>query len=157
MPAHAEKRFLPYLPEQMYRLVAEVEKYPDFLPWCVGARIRRRVGNVVHADLMIGFKMVRESFTSQVTLTPTHRIDVKYAHGPFHYLHNHWIFQPAPGGCMIDFYVDFEFRSKALQKVMNVLFGEAVRRMVGAFESRAAQLYGPGGAAVGAETSASPA
>ncbi|MBI1208612.1 MAG: type II toxin-antitoxin system RatA family toxin [Azospirillum sp.] len=142
MPTHAEQRFVPYTPEQMFRLVAEIEKYPEFLPWCIGARIRRRTGNVIHADLMIGFKMVREQFTSRVTVSPYHRVDVTYSDGPFHHLDNHWIFRPAEGGCVIDFYVDFEFKSKMLQKIIAVLFSEAVKRMVAAFEARADFLYG---------------
>src|SRR3954454_15453386 len=150
MPTHAEKRVLPYKPEQMYDLVADIEKYPQFLPWCLAARIRKREGNVVYADLIIGFKMIRERFTSRVTLSPPDRIDVSYTEGPFSYLNNHWIFNPTEdGGCLIDFYVDFEFRSKMLQKIIGVLFNEAVRRMVTAFESRALQLYGDGRAQVG--------
>ncbi len=145
MPTHAEKKVLPYTPEQMYRLVADVEKYPEFLPWCLAARIRRREGNVMFADLVIGFKMVRERFTSRVELDePGRRIDVQYTEGPFQYLNNHWIFTPHERGVCVDFYVDFEFRSKMLQKIMGVLFNEAVRRMVQAFETRADQLYGNG-------------
>jgi coenzyme Q-binding protein COQ10 len=145
MPTHAEKRVLPYTPEQMYDLVADIEKYPEFLPWCLAARIRKREGNVVYADLIIGFKMIRERFTSRVTLSPPDRIDVSYTEGPFSYLNNHWIFIPTEnGGCLIDFYVDFEFRSKMLQKIIGVLFNEAVRRMVAAFETRARDLYGDG-------------
>lgn len=142
MPTHAEKRFLPYEPAQMYQLVADIERYPEFLPWCLAARIRRRAGNIVYADLVIGFKMVRESFTSRVELCPPDRINVTYAEGPFRYLNNHWVFAPAQGGCVIDFYVDFEFRSRMLQKIISTLFGEAVKRMVAAFEARAHQLYG---------------
>ncbi len=143
MPTHAEKKVLPYTPEQMYRLVADVEKYPEFLPWCLAARIRRREGNVMFADLVIGFKMVRERFTSRVELDEENRrINVQYTEGPFQYLNNHWIFNPHEGGVCVDFYVDFEFRSKMLQKIMGVLFNEAVRRMVHAFETRADQLYG---------------
>jgi len=145
MPTHAEKKVLPYTPEQMYRLVADVEKYPEFLPWCLASRIRRREGNVMYADLVIGFKMVRERFTSRVELDEAgRRIDVQYTEGPFQYLNNHWIFQPHERGVCVDFYVDFEFRSKMLQKIMGVLFNEAVRRMVHAFETRAEQLYGNG-------------
>ncbi|MBP2290580.1 type II toxin-antitoxin system RatA family toxin [Azospirillum rugosum] len=145
MPTHAEKKVLPYTPEQMYRLVADVERYPEFLPWCLAARIRRREGNVMFADLVIGFKMVRERFTSRVELDePGRRIDVQYTEGPFQYLNNHWIFTPHERGVCVDFYVDFEFRSKMLQKIMGVLFNEAVRRMVQAFETRADQLYGNG-------------
>lgn len=142
MPTHAEKRLLPYTPEQLYDLVADIERYPEFLPWCVAARVRERTGRLVVADLMIGFKMIRERFTSRVTLTPKERIDVVYSDGPFKHLHNHWIFEPAEGGCRIDFYVEFEFRSRTLQKIIEVLFHEAVRRMVAAFEARARDLYG---------------
>ncbi len=144
MPTHAEMRELPYRAEDMFDLVAEVDKYPEFLPWCIGARIRKREGEVITADLIIGFKMFRERFTSRVELDrPNLRIDVEYAEGPFKYLRNHWVFVPRPdGGCAIDFFVDFEFRSRLLQKTIELLFGEAVKRMVGAFETRARQLYG---------------
>ena len=142
MPIHAERRNLPYRPEQLYALVADVERYPEFLPWCVGARIRKREGNVVTADLVIGWRMIRERFTSRVTLAPPGRIDVAYLDGPFKYLENRWRFEPHEGGCSIDFYVDFEFRSRLLQKTIALLFGEAVRRMVQAFETRARALYG---------------
>ncbi|MFA7431586.1 MAG: type II toxin-antitoxin system RatA family toxin [Rhodospirillaceae bacterium] len=144
MPTHAEKRALPYSPEEMFRLVAEVDRYPEFLPWCLGARIRKRDGDVFWADLVIGFKMVRERFTSRVELNaPGRRIDVSYSEGPFKYLNNHWIFDSdGNGGTVIDFYVDFEFRNRVLQKIMGALFGEAVARMVAAFEKRAHDLYG---------------
>ena len=158
MPTHAEKRVLPYTPEQMYDLVADIEKYPEFLPWCLAARIRKREGNVVYADLIIGFKMIRERFTSRVELNPPDRINVAYSEGPFSYLNNHWIFSPTEtGGCLIDFYVDFEFRSKMLQKIIGVLFNEAVRRMVAAFETRARQLYGDGTVPAAASTNSNPA
>lgn len=146
MPTHAERRALPYTPEQLFNLVADVERYPEFLPWCLAARIRRREGQTIHADLVIGFRMVRERFTSKIDLAPPQRIDVAYAEGPFKYLNNHWIFEPAPGGgCVLDFFVDFEFRNRMLQKVIEVLFQEAVRRMVSAFEGRARALYGTAG------------
>ena len=149
MPTHAEQRHLPYTPKQLYDLVADIEHYPEFLPWCVAQRIRRREGNVVIADLVIGFKMIRERYTSRVTLNEN-RIDVVYIEGPFKYLNNHWIFHPAEdGGTIIDFYVDFEFHSKVLQTLIGALFNEAVRLMVGAFEKRARQLYGAGGRLAG--------
>src|SRR6185437_11875909 len=134
VPTHAEQRILPYTAEQLFDLVADVERYPEFLPWCVGER--------VVADLLIGFRMFRERFTSKVTLNRPRRIDVAYSEGPFRYLSNHWIFEPVEGGCRIDFFVDFEFRSRVLQTLIGALFNEAVRRMVAAFESRARQLYG---------------
>jgi coenzyme Q-binding protein COQ10 len=142
MPTHAEERVLPYTPEQLFALVAEVERYPEFLPWCVGARIKERRPDLIVADLIIGFRMFRERFTSRVSLDRPRRIDVAYADGPFRYLNNHWTFAPHPEGCRVDFFVDFEFKSRLLQKVIEVLFSEAVRRMVGAFEKRARDLYG---------------
>lgn len=145
MPTHAEKRFLPYSPKQLFDLVADVERYPEFLPWAVAARITRHEGNVIDADLVIGFKMIRESFSSRVVLAEPSRIDVSYTKGPFKYLNNHWIFNPQDDGCEIDFYVDFEFRSRLLQRMIGALFNEAVRRMVSAFEARARALYGPRG------------
>lgn len=146
MPTHAEQRLLPYTQEQLFALVADVEKYPEFLPWCVASRIRRREGEVFFADLVIGFKMIRERFTSKVALARPGRVDVTYTEGPFHHLNNHWIFHPQPdGGTEIDFYVDFEFKSKLLQTVIGALFNEAVKMMVSAFEKRARQLYGPDG------------
>jgi coenzyme Q-binding protein COQ10 len=142
MPTHAEKRFLPYTPEQVFDLVADIERYPEFLPWCVGARVRERNGNVILGDLLIGWRMVRERFTSRVTLNRPDRIDVEYTEGPFRYLKNHWVFERQPGGCLVDFFVDFEFRSRMLQGVIAALFNEAVKRMVSAFEKRAQELYG---------------
>ena len=143
MPTHAEQRVLPYTPEQLYALVADIERYPEFLPWCVGARIRERKPDEIVADLIIGYRMIRERFTSRVVLDRPHGIDVAYSEGPFRYLNNHWTFEPQPDGtCVIDFFVDFEFRSRMLQKIIEVLFNEAVRRMVSAFEARARKLYG---------------
>jgi coenzyme Q-binding protein COQ10 len=143
MPTHAEQRPLPYTPEEMFDLVAAVERYPEFLPWCTATRIKRREGNVFWADLAVGFKIFRETFTSKVTLDRPDGLDVEYLDGPFRYLNNHWKFIRQPdGGTVVDFYVDFEFRSRVLQKAIGVLFEEAVRRMVGAFEARAHDLYG---------------
>ena len=143
MPIHKEKKLLPYTPEQLYGLVIDIERYPEFLPWCLGARIKSSREDLIVADLVIGFKMFRERFTSRVSPNPREqRIDVVYAEGPFKYLENHWVFEEHPEGCLIDFYVDFEFRSKLLQKVIESLFHEAVRRMVAAFETRARALYG---------------
>lgn len=144
MKVHSEQRILPYRAEQMFDLVADVARYPEFLPWCTGARIRERRDNLILADLMIGFKMVRERFTSRVHVDrPGLHIDVEYIDGPFKFLKNHWQFTDIDGGrCRVDFYLEFEFRSVMLQKLIGVLFHEAVRRMVSAFENRAKQLYG---------------
>ena len=136
---------LPYTPQQLYDLVSDVEKYPEFLPWCVAARVRERSDRLIIADLAIGFRVFRERFTSKVTLSPDSpdgpRIDTVYADGPFKHLMNYWIFHPHAKGCEIDFYVEFEFRSRLLQATIELLFHEAVRRMVAAFEGRAAKLY----------------
>jgi coenzyme Q-binding protein COQ10 len=143
MPSHRETRTLPYTPEQVFDLVADVERYPEFLPWCVGARVRERSESTILADLMIGFKMIRERYTSRVVLDRPNRIDVEYGHeGPFRHLENQWAFKPAPGGCEVEFFLDFEFKSRMLQRLIGVLFQEAVRRMVSAFEARARALYG---------------
>ncbi len=143
MKVHSEQRILPYRAEQMYDLVADVARYPEFLPWCTGARVREKHEDLIVADLMIGFKMVRERFTSRVHLNrPALHIDVEYIDGPFKYLKNHWQFVDIENGhCRVDFHLEFEFRSAVLQKLIGVLFHEAVRRMVSAFETRAKQLY----------------
>lgn len=142
MPTHAERRAMPYTPEQMFNLVAAVDLYPQFLPWCLASRITKRDGNVFYADLVIGYKMVREKFGSRVTALKPDHIHVEYLSGPMKHLSNHWRFLPqADGTCIIDFYVDFEFRNPVLQKLISVFFEEAVKRMVGAFESRAHDLY----------------
>ena len=103
--------------------------------------MKSREGNVIRADMIVGFRMLREKFTSKVTLTPKNRIDVEYLDGPFRYLENRWLFNEKDGGCEIDFFIDFEFRSRLLRKVMEPLFHEAVRRMVRAFEKRAAERF----------------
>lgn len=142
MPTHAEKRLLPYTPEQMFTLVADVASYPKFLPWCVGARIRTQTETEIVADLTIGFGPFRESFTSRVDLERPHKVQVRYERGPFKYLNNQWIFDPDPAGCRVSFWVDFEFRSRLLQSAIGVVFNEAVRRMVNAFLKRAREIYG---------------
>jgi coenzyme Q-binding protein COQ10 len=143
MPKYSEHKLVPYRPDQLFELVADVSKYPAFLPWCIGARIRTQTETDLVADLTIGFKMFRESFTSRVTLERPDRIHVHYENGPFKYLRNEWTFTPDPRGCIVDFYVDFEFRSFILQKTIGMVFTEAVRRMVNAFHKRARDIYGP--------------
>lgn len=143
MPTHAEKRHMPYTPEQMFDLVSGVEKYPQFLPWCISCKITRREKDVFYADLIIGYKMFREKFGSKVTISRPDHVHVEYLSGPMKYLSNHWRFiEEKDGTCTIDFYVDFEFRNPVFQKLMGVFFNEIVRRMVAAFETRANQLYG---------------
>lgn len=143
MPTHAEVKIVPYTAQQMYDLVADIESYPKFLPWCVGARIRERKENHISADLIIGYKIFRETFTSQVTLHPIERIDVHYSQGPLRYLNNHWKFKDLPdGSCELDFYVDFAFKNHFLQSAVELFFNEAVRIMIRSFETRAGELYG---------------
>tara|TARA_B100000575_G_scaffold292849_1_gene302385 strand:+ start:1071 stop:1526 length:456 start_codon:yes stop_codon:yes gene_type:complete len=143
MTVHAEKRVVRHSPEQLFTLVADVRSYPQFLPWCLAARIRQQDEVSLAADLIIGFRMFREKFTSYVGLdAEALEINVRYAEGPFKYLTNKWCFLPHKEGCEIDFYVDFEFNSRLLQSVIETLFTEAVRRMVQAFETRADALYG---------------
>ncbi|AQT03996.1 type II toxin-antitoxin system RatA family toxin [Acetobacter persici] len=143
MPKHAEKRVLAYRADQIFDLVADVEHYPDFLPWCVAARVRTRTATELVADLTVGFGPFRESFTSRVTLNRPDTITVQYEKGPFRYLKNLWKFTSDPRGCVVEFFVDFEFRSRILQAAIGVVFGEAVRLMVSAFLRRARDVYGP--------------
>jgi coenzyme Q-binding protein COQ10 len=142
MPRHSETRTVPYRPEQLFELVADVGRYPEFLPWCVGARIRTRTEMEMVADLTIGFGPFRESFTSRVALRRPDGIDVRYENGPFRYLTNQWRFDPDGTGCRVHFHVDFEFRSRLLQMAIGAVFHEAVRRMVAAFLTRARAVYG---------------
>ncbi|TNE65866.1 MAG: type II toxin-antitoxin system RatA family toxin [Alphaproteobacteria bacterium] len=143
MPRYAEKKILPYSADQVFALVADVARYPEFLPWCVGARVYNRRDGQFDADVVIGFKMFRERFTSRVTFTPGTRVDVDYIKGPMKRLYNHWQFiQQEDGSCLVDFEVDFDFKSTLLNQMIGGLFGEACKRMVHAFEVRAAALYG---------------
>ncbi len=143
MPTHAEHRVVPYQPEQMFELVADVGKYPQFLPWCVGSKVKSHTANEEVADLTIGFGPFRESFTSRVILERPSLVRVRYENGPFRYLNNQWKFTPDPKGCRVDFFVEFEFRSRMLQAAIGVVFNQAVGRMVAAFLKRAGDVYGP--------------
>lgn len=144
MPAHSETKILPYYPDQLFDLVADIEKYPRFLPWLMASRITSRDGDVLYADLLIGFQMFREKYRSRVVLERPRRIDVEYVEGPFRNLENHWQFiEVGERQTQIHFSVDFEFDKPALQKAIGPVFTEAVKRMVGAFEIRARLLYAP--------------
>jgi len=142
MPEHFETRFLPYSPEQIFNLVSDIESYPEFLPWCIGTRILKREENIIYADLIVGFKMVREIYTSKIILERPDLINVEYQKGPFKYMKNIWKFKKNRSGCEITFFIDFEFKSRVLRGIMGPVFGEAVNRMVGAFEDRANVIYG---------------
>lgn len=146
MTTHAERRTLPYTPEQLYKIVADVKRYPEFLPWCLSSRITRVEEGAFYADLVIGYKMVREKYGSKVTLNEPDHIHVEYLSGPMKYLSNHWKFiREDDGSCTIDFFVDFEFKNRILQNLVGVFFNEIVQRMVGAFEARARDLHGANG------------
>jgi coenzyme Q-binding protein COQ10 len=142
MTTHAEQRLVRHSPEQLFDLVADVRRYPEFLPWCLAARTRKQTDTELVADLIIGFQVFKEQFTSHVQMdSDALIIKVEYTEGPFKYLTNSWKFLKHPEGCTIDFYVDFEFKSRLLQTVIESLFTEAVKRMVSAFETRADTLY----------------
>ena len=148
MPKHQDTKHLPYSAQQIFDLVADIESYPKFLPWNAAARIRSReaIGDqeVILADLMIAFKVFREKFGSKVTLMPNDmRIETEYLDGPFRYMKSWWRFEDVEeGGCNVTFFVDFEFKSALLQSVIGVVFNDAMRRVMRAFERRAAEIYG---------------
>ena len=143
MTTHSEQKFVPFTPDQLFEMVSDVQSYPKFLPWCVGARIRSADDELIVADLMIGYKLLRERFTSRVTLDRAKwKIETEFTDGPFKFLRNQWEFKSCPEGCQIVFLVEFEFRSTVLRKLVSVLFNEVVLRMVSAFEKRAYFLYG---------------
>jgi len=148
MPSHSETRFLPYTADQMYALVADVARYPEFLPWTAAARVRKVTPQadgsaVMEADLVISFKVFRERFGSRVVLWPEdRRIETEYLDGPFEHMRSNWAFAPADDGCEVSFDVDFAFKNRLLQSAAEVFFHEAMKRVVRAFEARAGTLYG---------------
>ena len=143
MPRHTEKRTLPYTPEQLFDLVADVGRYQEFLPWVAATRVRSDDGTEMVADLVVGFRAIKETFTSKVRKSRPHEIEIDYVEGPLKYLHNSWKFAPdGTGGTRIDFCVDFAFRNRLFEALAGQMFDRALRRMIGAFEERAHQLYG---------------
>ena len=135
---------MPYTPEQMFDLVADVKSYQDFLPWVVAMRVRQDSAEETLADMIVGFKGLRETFTSRVEKHRPDRVYVDYVDGPMKYLHNEWRFRPDGDGCLVDFSVDFQFKNRMFEMLAGQVFGQALRRMIGAFEDRARQLYGAG-------------
>lgn len=143
MPGIRETRKLPYSCEQMFDLVADVGRYSEFLPWVIATRVRSDTDTEMVADMVVGFKSLREKFTSRVQKDRPREIDVHYVDGPLRDLDNTWIFRPsADGGCEVDFTVDFTFKNKMFEAIAGQYFDRAFRRMVEAFEARADQLYG---------------
>jgi coenzyme Q-binding protein COQ10 len=145
VPRHTEQRRLPYTPEQLFDLVADVKRYAEFLPWVAAVRIRSDSETETTADLVVGFRALKETFTSKVTKRRPNEIVTDYIEGPLKYLHNSWKFAPdGEGGSIVDFCVDFAFRSRIFETLAGQMFDRALRRMIGAFEDRAHALYGPG-------------
>lgn len=143
MPGSRETRRLPFSCEQMFDLVADVGRYGEFLPWVVATRVRSDTEQEMTADMLVGFKAIREKFTSRVTKDRPNRIDVHYLDGPLRDLDNSWVFRPTEdGGCEIDFCVQFTFRNAVFEALAGQYFDRAFRKMVEAFEKRADDLYG---------------
>jgi len=142
MPRHTETRRLPYTPEQMFDLVADVGRYAEFLPWVTAVRIRSNSDSQMVADVIVGFKGLRETFTSKVAKERPLSIHVDYVDGPLKHLHNDWKFRPdGEGGTLVDFCVDFAFKNRVFEMLAGQVFDRALRKMINAFEERAARLY----------------
>jgi coenzyme Q-binding protein COQ10 len=143
MPRHSETKHLPFTPEQLFTLVADVKRYAEFLPWVVAVRVRSSSETETVADLVVGYNAFKERFTSRVTKDAPGRIVVDYVEGPLKYLKNEWRFEPAAdGGTNLHFSVDFAFKSRIFEAIAGQMFDRALRRMTGAFEVRAQELYG---------------
>ncbi|MGN6584408.1 MAG: type II toxin-antitoxin system RatA family toxin [Rhizobiaceae bacterium] len=151
MPQFETTRQVAHSPERMFALVADIEKYPQFLPMCEALSVRSRKERdgvtVLVADMSVGYKAIRETFTSQVVLKADENvIDVRYLDGPFRYLQNKWNFLPAnDGGCEVHFFIEYEFKNRILGAMMGAMFDRAFRMFSGAFEKRANEVYGPVG------------
>lgn len=142
MPSHKEVRILPYTAEQLFDLVIDIEKYPEFLPWCIGARINERQKNKIEADVVIGYKVFREKFTSRVHMIRPNAIEVEYLKGPMRHLQNKWVFTDLKKGqCEVDFYVEFSMETKFFESLVDQFFHRALVKMINAFEARASELY----------------
>lgn len=145
LPRHSETRSLPWTPEQMFDLVADVRRYPEFLPWVSAIRVKSEDEKEMVADMIVGFSALRETFRSRVVKKRPQSIVIDYIDGPLKFLHNEWGFRKNPkGGCLVDFSVDFEFRSLMFQTMAGTMFDMALHQMIGAFEMRAKKLYGSG-------------
>jgi coenzyme Q-binding protein COQ10 len=149
MPSFRTTRRVPHSPQEMFDLVADVERYPEFLPLCTGLRVIRRAQDeagreVLVAEMSIGYRSIAERFTTRVALDrKTLDIHVSYVNGPFRYLENRWEFRPdEAAGCTVNFSIDYEFRSIALGLLMGAMFDRAFRRFTQAFEDRADDVYG---------------
>jgi coenzyme Q-binding protein COQ10 len=142
MPHHHERRALPFSAEQMYDLVVDVRRYAEFLPWVAAVRVRSENDDELLADLVVGFKALRETFSSRVLKTPKSKVLVDYLDGPMRHLHNQWLFEEAADGCIVDFTVDFAFHNRIFEALAGQYFNTAIRKMTDAFIERAGVLYG---------------
>ncbi len=145
MTEHSESRIVPYTADVMYAVVADVERYPEFLPWVVALRVqshdREGACEILLAEMAVGYRTLRERYTSRVTLDPVARaIDVVAIEGPFRRLENHWRFTPEGAGSRVDFGVVFEFSNRLLQAAAGNAFEKVLMKMTDAFEARAASL-----------------
>jgi coenzyme Q-binding protein COQ10 len=146
MPRHSEVRALPYSAEQMYALVTDVASYPQFLPWVSAIRIRSNSETEMLADMIVGFKSLKETFTSRVVKERPGHVHVDYIDGPLKHLSNDWRFEDdGEGGCIVHFSVDFAFKNRLFEMLAGQVFDRALRKMTGAFQARAAELYPPSG------------
>jgi coenzyme Q-binding protein COQ10 len=147
VPVHRLKRVLPYAPDQLFHLVGEVDHYPEFVPWVTGMRTwNRKVDEAgvtcVDAEAQVGFSFLREKFATRVRRDPLHRlVEVSLIRGPFRRLTNRWTFHPHDKGTEVEFFIDFEFKSRILQAVLEANFNRAVDKLIGCFEARARRLY----------------
>ena len=145
MPRHHETRELPHSDEQMFALVTDIVRYPEFLPWVIALRVRSDGENEAVADMIVGFKGLRESFSCPVHKERPRQVVVSSIDGPMKHLSNEWHFAPLDGGgCRVDFMVDFSFRSRVFETLAGQMFDKALRKMIAAFEARAGELYGAG-------------
>ena len=139
---HDETRILPYKPEDIRRLITDIEAYPEFLPWCVAVRVLARGSEGVIAEMVVRYKGLSERFVSRVTTSKPGIVEVNLVEGPFSHLHNRWELKPVPQGTEIHFTIEFAFRSAMLEKLMGYFFASAFKKMVAAFEARAKEKLG---------------
>lgn len=141
MPSHIEKKILPYPSQFLYEIVKDVEKYPEFVPWCQKIEILEKKSESMLVDLTVGYKIFQETYTSRITLFPESKIYVEQEKGPFKYLKNTWEFREHPSGCELVFEIDFEFKYRLLQSVVDKVFMELMHLMIRSFELRARMMY----------------
>ncbi|MBF0164435.1 MAG: type II toxin-antitoxin system RatA family toxin [Magnetococcales bacterium] len=141
MAKHTSTTLVPFTPEQMYTLVADMDRYPEFIPWIVKARKYDEKGNRFMSEMTFAFKGLRETFFTEDHVVPNESIRIQLVSGPFRDLESEWRFSPAEGGARIDFFISFSFKNRLLDLTLGPVFGEASKRMVEAFKQRATEIY----------------